>query len=183
MSEDTANALEQARRQLQILQRDSHAEKVRVLWGYAPNRSDPLPGASRNGGRSMIFKDFLVEMDHSLNNAHFRVTHDHRDYHCRNYCTDQPHRITRDNSWFQQPCECGVVHDGCDHDTDDALDEGAVYNVEYPRNGLQPMPELPPTLSQRQNIDYDQFVHYDEGINLSVELRTETVTSRQLLFW
>jgi hypothetical protein len=76
-----------------------------------------------------------------------------------------------------------VVHDGCDHDTDDALDEGAVYNVEYPRNGLQPMPELPPTLSQGQNIDYDQFVHYDEGINLSVELRTETVTSRQLLFW
>lgn len=110
-------------------QRDvKYEETVRMLWGYA-GRVDLVPGASRNGGRRMVWKYFKVQMDHSADKAYFSVRSLPSEAHCPSYCMDEP------DSAMAEPgpdvrCECGVVHDGSGHDCEDSeRGAGFVYNV------------------------------------------------------
>ena len=169
-----------------------YEETVRVLWGYAPNRADPLPCSSRNRARKYIWKTFNVEMDHSRDNGYFRVTYDPSNAHCPDYCQDHvewddEEEEGKSDSWFEEQCACGVVHDGSsdDHDTVQSEGAGSVYNVKYPRHWLHE-PELPRTL-QQEGVDHGNdgnaragWQPDDDGIRLSVTLRTGG--SRPVLF-
>jgi hypothetical protein len=110
-----------------------YEELVRVRMGYAPARETPLPGASRNRARLIVWKTYKVEMDHSRDNGHFRVKFLHSRAHCceylRNPEEDQEEFLEEPDSYFEELCGCGAVHDGSGHDTAESEGAGAVYNV------------------------------------------------------
>jgi hypothetical protein len=132
-----------------------YEEKVRVLQGYGPNRAEPVAGASRNRAWKHIWKTYKVEMDHSLDNGYFRVKYLPSNAHCLDYCQDEPDDPEEEgmpDSWFEEECDCGAVHDCSEHDTVESEGTGSVYNVNYPCHWLYE-PELPRTLPQEGGDD------------------------------
>ena len=152
---------------------EKYQEKVRVLWGYAPHRSEPMAGASRNPALQMVWRTFLVDMDHSVDNGCFRVRYKDSDAHCLEYCSnepDAPEQAGMPDSYFEEQCACGDVHDGSGHDCQASYHGvGRVRNVERHR---QHEAQLPRTLTDENNsgggdddVDYSSD---EDDINLTV---------------
>jgi hypothetical protein len=152
---------------------EKYQEKVRVLWGYAPRRAELMAGASRNRALQMVWRTFLVDMDHSVDNGHFRVRYKDSDAHCLEYCSnepDAPEQAGMPDSYFEEQCACGIVHDGSEHDCEASYHGvGRVRNVERHR---QHEAQLPRTLTDEHNSGGgDDDVDYwsdEDDINLTV---------------
>ena len=151
----------------------TYKEVVRVLWGYAPHRAEPMACASRNRAQKMVWKTFLVEMDHSCDKAYFRVTFMDSDAHCPEYCVydpqdDEPGMPER---WFEEECECGIVHDGSEHDSEASYRRArCVYNVE---KHLQRDAQLPRTRTDESVYKDVNWCSDDEDVSFTVLMRTD----------
>jgi hypothetical protein len=128
-----------------------YEEEVRVQWGFGPKRAGP--DSSRNRGRLRVWRTYKVEMEHSADRGYFRVKFQPSDAHCIEYCRDELDDEGEEpmpDSWFDSTCECGLVHDGSGHDTEESEGAGSVYNVQPSRQReAQLPPQLPPQLPRR----------------------------------
>ena len=149
-----------------------YEEEVRVQWGFGPKRAGP--DSSRNRGRLRVWRTYKVEMEHSADRGYFRVKFQPSDAHCIEYCRDELDDEGEEpmpDSWFDSTCECGLVHDGSGHDTEESEGAGSVYNVQPSRQrGAQLPPQLPPQLPRGD--DRTEWWSDDEDINLTVLQRT-----------
>jgi hypothetical protein len=151
----------------------TYTEEVRVLWGYAPHRAEPMAGASRNRAETMIWKTFLVEMDHSRDKGFFRVKFMDSDTHCPEYCVYEPQddEAGMPESWYEEQCECGIVHDGDGHDSKESY-----YGVGKVRNvppQLQRDAQLPRTRTDESVYKDVKWCSDDEDVSLTVLMRTD----------
>jgi hypothetical protein len=115
-----------------------------------------------------------VEMDHSRDKGCFRVTYMHIDAQCPEYCSNEPDAPGEEgmpNSYFEEQCECGDVHDGSGHDSEASYrNAGCVFNVEP---HWQREAQLPRTLTHDGGDDDIDWWSDDEDINLTVLERTD----------